>query len=502
MTKDTPTPVADGAGSGAAPAVPCGAGAPVQSLAPGEVFGALGGSPRGLSGQEARAGQVHHGPNELPAPKKKGLWRRFAAQFTDLFAVVLLIASGLTFLAYGLQHPRETGNLQLALAILAVVLINAVIGFAQEYSAERTAESLQAMVPHTCRVLRDGERQELPSRDLVPGDLVVLDAGDAVPADCRLVEAHGISVNNAALTGESAAVGRIADATSADTRLEARNCVFMGTTVLTGTGKAVVFATGADTEFGRIFRLADSAPQQKTPLQRQVASMARRVAVLALVIGAVVLAVRLPTGQPLITSFVFALGVMVAMVPEGLPATLSVSLAIGVRRMARRHALVKRLLAVEALGSTTVICTDKTGTLTQAEMTVTRLWAGGEPHSVSGVGYAPVGEVTEGGSVAELLRVAGLCGNARLLPPSEPDGWRVLGDTTEGAIMVAAAKAGLDLAAEEAATPRTAEFPFDPVLKLMSTVHRPATGTSTPRALRRSCWPAAPISSGTASAAR
>lgn len=467
-TTDASPPVAGGPETGASVSRRA---VPAQSLAPGDVLGALGGSLRGLSGQDVSARQRRYGLNELPRPRKKGQWRRFAAQFTDLFAVVLLIASGLTFLAYGLQHPRDVGNLQLALAIAAVVLLNAVIGFAQEYSAERTAESLQAMVPHTCRALRGGERQELPVRELVPGDLVVLDTGDAVPADCRLVEAQGMSVNNAALTGESAAAGRSAEATTAATVLEARNCVFMGTTVLTGTGKAVVFATGAETEFGRIFRLAESAPQQKTPLQRQVAVMARRVAGLAVVIGAVVLAVRLPTGQPLITSFVFSLGVMVAMVPEGLPATLSVSLAIGVRRMARRQALVKRLLAVEALGSTTVICTDKTGTLTQAEMTVTRLWAAGEPHAVSGVGYAPDGEITAAGSVRQLLRVASLCGNARVLPPSDQAGWRVLGDTTEGAILVAASKAGLDLAAEEAATPRTAEFPFDAALKLMSTVH-------------------------------
>ncbi|WP_329272146.1 cation-transporting P-type ATPase [Streptomyces pseudovenezuelae] len=448
----------------------------VQTLPTRDVFAALDTSPRGLAPAEVALRRERHGPNELPRARRRGWWRDLAGQFTDLFAVLLLIASAITFLAYGLQEPRDTGTLQLAVAILCVVLLNAAIGFVQEYSAERTAESLQAMVPHTCRVLRGGERQELSARDLVPGDVVVLEAGDAVSADCRLVEAHEVSVNNAALTGESDAVGRTRQPVAAGPVLEARNCVFMGTDVVAGSAKAVVFATGAATEFGRIFRLASAAPRQRTPLQRQVASMARRVAGAALAIGALLFAVRLPAGEPLVDTFVFALGVMVALVPEGLPATLSVSLAIGVRRMARHHALVKKLLAVEALGSTTVVCTDKTGTLTQAEMTVVQVWAGGIRHPVSGVGYAPVGEVTDSQPVRELLREASLCCDARMVPPSDHEGWRVLGDTTEGAILVAAAKAGLDLTAEEASTPRVTEFPFDSTRKLMSTVHRDPHG--------------------------
>ncbi|MFJ9909637.1 cation-translocating P-type ATPase [Streptomyces sp. NPDC101152] len=462
--------------AGPAATPPAEAAPPVQRLRADQVFTVFATSPRGLSADAAAALRERYGPNELPRPRRKGVWRRFLAQFTDLFALVLIAASALTFLAYALQDPRDVGNLQLAFAILGVVVLNAVIGFVQEYSAERTAETLQAMVPHTCRVLRDGERLELPSGALVPGDLVVLEAGDAVSADCRVVEAHGLSVNNAPLTGESAAVTRVGEPTASDTTLDSRNCVFMGTTVVSGSGKAVVYATGAATEFGRIFRLTDQAPRQKTPLQREVAVMARRVAALAVAIGAGMFALRLQTGQPLVSAFVFALGVMVAMVPEGLPATLSVSLAIGVRRMARRQALVKRLLAVEALGSTTVVCTDKTGTLTQAEMTVTRVWSGGGWHEVSGVGYAPVGEVSGADGLGELLRDAALCTDARLVPPSGSEGWRVLGDTTEGAILVAAAKAGLHPVAEKEAAPRIGEFPFDPVRKLMSTVHRTPAG--------------------------
>ncbi len=451
--------------------------AAVPALAAPDVYAVLDSSPRGLSAAQARVRLARVGANELPRPRRRWLWRRFAAQFTDLFAVVLLVASAITFVAYVVQQPRDVGNLQLAVAILGVVVLNAVIGFAQEYSAERTAEALQAMVPRVCRVLRDGARCEIAVRELVPGDVVVLEAGDAVPADCRLVEAHDLAVNNAALTGESELVGCTSDPMPAGTPgLRARNSVFMGTTAAAGAGKAVVFATGPATEFGRIFRLAEQAPQPRSPLQRQVAVMARRVSAVALTIGAAMFLVRLPTGQPAVASFVFALGVMVALVPEGLPATMSVSLAIGVRRMARRRALVKRLLAVEALGSTTVICTDKTGTLTKAEMTVTQVWAAGVAHPVSGVGYAPAGAVTDPGPVRDVLRAAALCNNARLLPPTDRDGWRVLGDTTEGALLVVAGKAGIDVTAAQAAAPRVTEFPFDPARKLMSTVHHTGSG--------------------------
>jgi P-type Ca2+ transporter type 2C len=449
----------------------------VPELPAGEVFSVLGTSRRGLSTAQAQDRLEKYGSNELPRAGRRAVWRQLGAQFTDLFAVVLIVASGITFLAYGLEEPRDIGTFQLAVAILGVVVLNAAIGFAQEYSAERTAQALEAMVSHTCRVLRGGERLELPARELVPGDVVVLEAGDAVSADCRVVEAHELAVNNAPLTGESNAVGRTAEPVATGPPLEARNCVFMGTDVVAGSGRAVVFATGAATEFGRIYRLAAAAPRQKTPLQLQVAAMARRVAGAALAIGALMFAVRLPTGESVVTLFVFALGVMVALVPEGLPATLSVSLAIGVRRMARRHALIKQLLAVEALGSTTVVCTDKTGTLTQAEMTVTQVWAGGAPHPVSGVGYEPSGEVADPAPVRELLRVAGLCCNARLVPPTGPrEHWRVLGDTTEGALLVVADKAGLDLGAEEAAAPRMTEFPFDSDRKLMATVHKTGAG--------------------------
>ncbi len=441
------------------------------------VYRLLDSTPRGLSGAQVAERRGRYGANVLPTPRRTSLVLRFLRQFTDMFAVLLIAASGISFLAYALQRPRDPGAAQLGVAILAVVLLNAVIGFTQEYAAERTVQALQAMVPRVCRVLRDGEHAEVAATDLVPGDVVALQAGDAVPADCRLVETHAFAVDNAPLTGESEPVGRVADADAGGVATtHARNCVFMGTTVASGTAKAVVYGTGTATEFGRIFRLTTETEAQRTPLQRQIAVMARRVSGSALAIGAALFAVRAGTGSPMVASFVFALGVMVALVPEGLPATLSVSLAVGVRRMARRHALVKRLLAVEALGSTTVICTDKTGTLTQAEMTVQRCWAAGRFHEASGVGYAPAGAVEDAPAVADLLRTAALCSDARLVPPGDGHPWRVLGDPTEGALLVAAAKAGVDVAADERSAPRVGEFPFDSDRKLMTTVHEYGDG--------------------------
>lgn len=446
--------------------------APVQALGRAEVFADAGSSPRGLSSTEAVTRLAEQGRNELPHPRGRSLARRFLAQFTDLFAVVLIVAAGLTSLAYLLGEPRDAGNLQLTIAIVAVVLLNATIGFGQEYMAERTAEALRAMVPHRVRVVRDGEHVEVPATELVSGDVVLLEAGDAVPADGRVVDAHELAVNNMALTGESVPAGRVAERVPAEVpRLEADNLVWMGTTVAGGTGKVVVTGTSIGTEFGRIYRLTAETSSDRSPLQQQIRLMARRVAGAAFALGAVLFAVRLPVGDPLVETFVFALGVMVALVPEGLPATLSVALAIGVRRMARRHALVKKLVAVETLGSTTVICTDKTGTLTKAEMTVQAVWAQGRSHEVTGVGYAPDGAVEDPEPVREMLRVAALCCDARLVPPADRHSWRVLGDTTEGALLTVAAKAGLDVAAEREAAPRVGEFPFDSARKLMSTLH-------------------------------
>jgi P-type Ca2+ transporter type 2C len=449
----------------------------VVSASVAQALAALGTSRRGLSEPEAARRRAAAGPNVLPPPRRRPVTAELAAQLTNMFAVVLMVAAALTFLIYFLSSPRDPANLELAFGILGVVVLNALIGFAQEHAAERTAQALQAMVPHQARVIRAGQLTQIPAGDLVPGDVISLEAGDAVSADARLIETHALSIEMAALTGESEPVGRASEpGRPGTTPLHARNCVFMGTSVTAGTGQAVVFATGLGTEFGKIYQLTAGVPAEESPLQRQVTDMARRVAAVAIAAGMLLFGLRLLAGSAVALAFVFSLGVMVALVPEGLPATLSVSLAIGVRRMARRHALIKRLAAVEALGSTTVICTDKTGTLTKAEMTAQRIWASGRSHEVTGAGYAPAGEVSGADRVSGLLRVAGLCCDARLLPPAGREGWRVLGDTTEGALLVAAAKAGIDLAAEAAAAPRVQVFPFDPGRKLMTTIHRSGGG--------------------------
>ena len=448
-----------------------------MSLDAPEVLAVLGSSRRGLDANEVVAHRQVAGRNLLPPPHRRPVLAEIAAQFTSMFAVVLVVAAGLTFLTYLLSIPRDPANLELTFGILAVVALNALVGFTQEHSAERTAEALQTMLPRTTRVLRAGVLVELGAEELVPGDMVLLQAGDAVPADGRVVEAHELSVEMAVLTGESQPSSRTDQPVEAGTApLDARNCVFMGTSVVRGTARAVVFATGVGTELGRVYRLTAEQAPEPSPLQRQVADMARRVAVVAIAVGALLFALRMLTGNAAVASFVFALAVMVALVPEGLPATLSVSLAVAVRRMAARHALVKRLAAVESLGSTTVICTDKTGTLTKAEMTVQEVFASGQVHHVTGVGYEPAGEVEDAATVTDVLLGGALCSDARILSPDGGEDWRVLGDTTEGAIVVAAAKAGLDLDAESTRTPRVAVFPFDPDRKLMTTVHRTADG--------------------------
>jgi Ca2+-transporting ATPase len=451
----------------------------VPSLDQQQVLAVLKSSDRGLPTDEVAARRSAAGPNRLPAARGRSVLAEFGSQFANMFAVVLVVAAGITLLAYALSSPRDAATLELAIGILGVVLLNAVIGFAQEHAAERTADALQAMVPSTARVIRDGDLTEVAAVDLVPGDLVVLDAGDAVSADCRLIEAHDLQVEMAALTGESRPTPRISEAVAQGPVADARNCVFMGTSVVNGSGRAVVFATGLNTEFGRIYRLTAEVPREDSPLQREVTVMARRVALVAIAAGAGLFAIRATVSGSVIGSFVFAIGVMVALVPEGLPATMSVSLAVAVRRMARCNALIKRLTAVEALGSTTVICTDKTGTLTKAEMTVQAVWESGREHRVTGVGYAPAGEVEDPGRVTGVLRAGGLCSDARLLSPDPQRrlGWRVLGDQTEGAILVAAAKGGVDLAAEADQAPRVAAFPFDADRKVMSTIHRLGHGS-------------------------
>ena len=451
--------------------------AEIERLSEQDALAALASSASGLSSEESRERLARYGPNRLPELRKRSPLSRFLSQFKDFFAILLEVAGLITFAAYLVQGNPT--NLKVALAVFAVVLLNAVIGFWQEYRAERTAEALRRLLPAHARVLRDGAPEEVAAEALVPGDVVLFAEGDAVSADCRLLEAFDLATSDAALTGESDPVRRHAERMLEKVpRIQARNLVFAGTSVASGTGRGVAFATGTETEFGHIYRLAGSVEDEPSPLQREVAIAARRVAVIAIGLGALLFALRTLAGAPFVDAFLYALGVMVALVPEGLPAVMSVSLAIGVQRMAAEQALIKRLSSVETLGSTTVVCTDKTGTLTAGEMTAAAVRAG-RAFEVTGVGYAPEGAIVADGQpvhpeasqepLASLLLAGVHCNNARLIDDEER-GWTILGDPTEGALLVLARKGGIDLEAELRRTPRLREIPFDSQRKRMSVV--------------------------------
>jgi magnesium-transporting ATPase (P-type) len=441
-------------------------------------------SSSGLSSAQARDRLGQYGPNRLPELHRRSPLYRFLAQFRDFFAILLEVAGAITLLAYLIQG--DSTNLKVAVAVFAVVLLNAVIGFVQEYRAERTAEALRRLLPARAHVLRDGAPAEVAAEELVPGDVVLFAEGDAVSADCRLLKAFDLATSDAALTGESDPVRRQAERVLEEVpRIQARNLVFAGTSIASGTGRGLVFATGSETEFGRIYRLVGSVEDEPSPLQREVAIAARRVAILAIGLGTLLLGLRTVEGAPFVDAFLYALGVMVALVPEGLPAVMSVSLAIGVQRMASERALIKRLSSVETLGATTVVCTDKTGTLTAGEMTAVAVRAGLRAFDVTGVGYALEGAIVSDGQqvqpgaapapLASLLLAATHCNNARLVSDEER-GWTILGDPTEGALLVLARKAGLDVEAELRRTPRLHEIPFDSQRKRMSVVDQERGG--------------------------
>lgn len=438
-------------------------------------YAALDTSERGLSSAEAAARLRRYGPNALPAIQRQPLIWIFLGNFSHLMALLLWVGGLMGFLA---QLP------QLGIAIWLVNLINGLFSFWQEYRAERAAEALRALLPMQARVLRDGVVQAIPRSEVVPGDLLLLAEGEQVAADGQLVEAHALRVDQSTLTGEARAVPKRVEpaAASLGERAAQPNVVFTGTAVVAGTGKALVFATGLQSAFGAIAQLTEQVAAAPSPLQQELARVTRVVSVIALSVGLVflLLAVGL-TGMGLATSFIFALGMIVAFVPEGLLPTVTLALAIGVQRMARRNALVKRLSAVETLGCTQVICTDKTGTLTENAMTVRQIWAGGHEYTLSGGGYAPHGVISRQTTpvdlrsdqdLANLLRAAALCNDARLLAPQDAAAnWSILGDPTEAALLVAARKGGLDLEVEAQALPRIHEIPFESRRKLMSTLH-------------------------------
>ncbi len=409
---------------------------------------------QGLTSAEARARLVQVGPNVLAEAPKPSHLRRFGAQLVHLFALLLWLGAVLAFVG---------GLPQLSAAIVAVILVNAVFAFAQEYRAERASEALRRVLPQTAQVRRDGAEREISAEELVPGDVVILQPGDRVSADAEVLARHELRVDNSTLTGESRPV-------------EPERLVYAGTHVARGTAEAAVVATGMATEFGRIAELTQRAKDDPSPLELELRRVTRLVALVSFGLGSLFFVVAGFLGMGLEERFVFAIGVTVANVPEGLLPTVTLALALGTQRMARRNALVRRLSSVETLGETTVICTDKTGTLTENEMTVERVWS--PEHGwfeVEGAGYEPFGrfrrdgEVTSARPLHELLRCALLCNDARLTAGRE--GIEIVGDPTEAALVVVAEKGGLRHEHEAARRPRIGEIPFDSMRKRMTTVH-------------------------------
>ncbi len=454
-----------------------------------EVLAALGSdAKRGLSAAEARERLNRHGPNELVERGRKSPWQILWEQISSTLVVVLIVAAVISALL---------GDHKDAVAILAIVVLNAVLGFRQEYQAEQAIAALKKLAVPKVRVRRDGHVQEISARELVPGDIILLEAGNLVPADGRLISSANLRVEEATLTGESEPVSKRAEATvEADAALgDRRDMVYMGTVVTYGHGEAVVTATGMETELGRIADMLQTVENEPTPLQRRLDQLGRRLALVALAIVVVIFGLGVLRGEDLRLMLLTAVSLAVAAVPEGLPAVVTIALALGAQRMLKRCALIRKLPAVETLGSVTVICSDKTGTLTENRMTVTVLDVMGERIDLTerlsrertrtfSVAEAAPGPVQP--ALSLLLAGAALCNDA-VVEPAEDDGerFRMVGDPTEGALAVAAAWAGLLKGELEELSPRVAEVPFDSARKRMTTVHkRPPAETPVPESLR------------------
>jgi cation-transporting P-type ATPase F len=457
---------ANGAPSGAEPEV-----TDWHSLSIDEAVTALAANAEhGLSQDEAARRAASHGPNLLPEAPRRPAWRRLLEQFLQPLVFILLLAALVT---------SSLGEWIDAAVIFGVIAVNAAIGYLQEGRAEQALRALMATLASEVTVLREDVRLRLPARALVPGDLVLLAAGDKVPADLRLLRCRSVRVDEAALTGESLPVDKHVEALPADAQLAERgNMAFGGSTVLTGACCGLVVATGAASETGKIARAIAEAPTLSTPLTRHLATFARRLLWVIGGLAAITFAVGTARGEAAYDMFMAAVALAVGAIPEGLPAALTVSLAIGVARMARRRAVIRRMPAVETLGSTTVICTDKTGTLTENAMTVREIYVGGQSLVVTGHGYAPEGGISVRGETARMptegalreLLVAGvLCNDAGLRHSNRQ--WTITGDPTEATLLVLARKAGLDEETLRRALPRRDELPFASEVQAMATLH-------------------------------
>jgi P-type Ca2+ transporter type 2C len=428
----------------------------------------------GLSVAEAARRLIKHGVNELKSSHRISPWSILLGQFKNVLIAILLVATALSVF---LGHSAE------AMAIALIVLFAVLLGFAQEYRSERALEALRQMAAPAAAVLRDGEEVVIAARDVVPGDIILLRSGDKVPADMRLIAAVNLQTDEAPLTGESVPIEKqtaaLADGESP--LAERNNMVYAGTAVTYGRGKGLVVATGMATEFGRTAAMLESVATTKTPLQENLDKVGSALAQAALIIVGIIVGLGLYRGQPFMEMLIFGIALAVAAVPEALPAVVTISLALGVQRMVKRNALVRRLPAVETLGSTSVICSDKTGTLTKDEMTARQVYVAEDMFEVSGAGFEPHGKFTRAGAVVEppealklLLRAAALTSDARLARSNGR--WQIKGDPTEGALVVLAAKAGLKKIDLEARFPRVHEVPFSSEAKRMTTLHRSPSG--------------------------
>jgi len=445
-----------------------------------EALAALGTAPQGLSTTEAEARLARFGPNRLPRPPRAGPLKRLARQFHNLLIHVLLVAAALSF---ALGHSTDGG------VILGVVIINAVIGFIQEGRAQRALDAIRGMIDPTATVMREGRRMTVAADRVVPGDMVVIEAGDRVCADLRLTHARNLRIDEALLTGESVPVDKTTDAVAESAALgDRRGMAYSGTFIAAGQGMGVAVATGGGTEIGRISTLIGTVETLTTPLIRQMNGFGRQLTIVILAFSvATFLFAIFAQDYPPDTAFMVVIGLAVAAIPEGLPAVMTIALAIGVQRMAARNAIIRRLPAVETLGSVSVICSDKTGTLTRNEMTVHSILTPGATYEATGAGYDPRGAILDADAVGRteidpgahpvlrgLVRAGLLCNDAEL---HQRDGtWFVDGDPMEGALLTLAMKAGFDHRAVRSATPRQDEIPFDSQYRYMATRHDSAEG--------------------------
>jgi Ca2+-transporting ATPase len=442
-----------------------------HAKSPEEALKELNSAETGLSKAEAEKRLAEFGPNELKKEEGTSPIKMFFEQFTDILMIILLIATALSL---------AVGEFIDAIVIIAIVLATAILGFVEEFRSEKAVEALRKMTAPTAAVLRDGKEARIPASEIVPGDVMLLYTGDKVPADARLVESVNLKIDEASLTGESSPVNKNVTFCGEETALnDRRNMAFTGTIVVYGRGKAVVTTTGMNTEFGKIAKMVQMTEEEVTPLEKRTQSIGKWIGILSVAICLGVAVLGIIEGRNIIDMILWGISLAVAAVPEALPAIVTGALAVGMYRMARVHTIVKKLPAVETLGCTSVICSDKTGTMTKGEMTVQRIYLNDEAVKVTGVGYEPKGEFliedkkidAKSEGLRILLTAAALCNDAKLEKDEVTQRWIIKGDPTEGSLIVAAAKAGLWKQELEQQQPRVGEIPFSSETKRMTTMH-------------------------------